>query len=121
MDAAYYQSLIGILRCCVELGRVNITTESSLMASCMALPREGHLNQLYHMFAYLKIMHNTEMVFDPSEPDIDETAFEKQDWTHTAYKQNKEELHANTKEPRGFGFKIRAYIDADHAGDSITR
>ena len=23
--------------------------------------------------------------------------------------------------PRGFGFKIRAYVDSDHAGDNITR
>ena len=52
-DAAYYQSLIGILRWIVELGRVDITTEVSMMASCMALPRRDHLKQLYHIFGYL--------------------------------------------------------------------
>ena len=38
-DAAYHQSLIGILRWMVELGRVNITTEVSMLSSCLALPR----------------------------------------------------------------------------------
>ena len=46
------------------------------MVSYMALPREGHLEQLYHIFAYLKAKYNTEMVFDPSEPLIGETLFE---------------------------------------------
>ena len=53
-QASYYQSLIGILRWIVELGRVDITCEVSMMASCMALPREGHLKQLFHMFSYLR-------------------------------------------------------------------
>ena len=43
-QAAYYQSLIGTLRWIVELGRIDIATEASLLASCMALPRIGHLN-----------------------------------------------------------------------------
>ena len=74
-EAAYFQSLIGILRWIVELGRVDITTEVSLLASCMALPRRGHLDQVYNIFGYLKSKHNTEMVFDPSEPEIDKANF----------------------------------------------
>ena len=42
-DAAYYQSLIGILRWIVELGRVDVCLEVSMMSSHLALPREGHL------------------------------------------------------------------------------
>ena len=68
--ASYYQSLIGIIRWIVELGRVDITAEASMMASCMAMPRRGHLDQLFHMFAFLKRnKHNSEMLFYPSEPD----------------------------------------------------
>ena len=87
----------------------------------MALPREGHLEQLFRMFAYLKNKHNSEMVFDPSEPEIDLDSFEKQDWKNTVYGETSEEIPANAMEPRGFGFKIRAYVDSDHAGDSVTR
>ena len=59
IDAAYYQSLIGILRWIVELGRVDIACEVSMMSSSMALPRHGHLCELYNLFAYLKRYHNT--------------------------------------------------------------
>jgi len=90
-DAAYYQSLIGILRWIIELGRAGIAVEASMMASCIAMPRRGHLEQLFHIFAFLKKkhnsemvfdpteQHNSEMVFDPTEPTIDEASFEKQD------------------------------------------
>ena len=121
-QASDYQSYIGILRWMVELGRVDICCEVSMMLSHLALPREGHLQELYHMFAYLKKYHNSEMVFDPSEPDIDESQFQEKDWTTSEFGDcTEEELPANMPMPRGLGFRMRAYVDADHAGDSITR
>ena len=75
-DAAYYQSLIGILRWMVELGRVDVCLEVSMMSSHLALPRESHLEQVLHIFAYLKKYHNTELVYDPSDPVVDENDFE---------------------------------------------
>ena len=79
-DAAYYQSLIGILRWIVELWRVDVCLEVSMMSSHLALPREGHLEQVLHIFAYLKKYHNTELVYDPSDPVVDENDFERRDW-----------------------------------------
>ena len=61
-DAAYYQSLIGILRWIVEMGRVDVCLEVSMMSSHLELPREGHLEQVLHIFASLKKYHNTELV-----------------------------------------------------------
>lgn len=120
-EAAHYQSLIGILRWIVELGRADICVEASMMASCMALPRRGHLEALYHIFAYLRIQHNSMTVFDPTEPDIPEAVFEQQDWSDTVYGECSETVPHDAPEPRGYGFKIRAYVDSDHAGDSTTR
>ena len=37
-DAAYYHSLIGLLRWIVELGRVDINVEVSMLSSHLALP-----------------------------------------------------------------------------------
>ena len=54
IDAAYYQSLIGVVRWMVELGRVDICTEVSMLSSCLVLPREGHLLKLFCMFSYLE-------------------------------------------------------------------
>ena len=123
IEAAYYMSLVGILRWIVELGRVDICLECSMMSSHLALPREGHLQQVLQMFAYLKKYHNTEMVFDPSDPVVDESSFEKRDWTSSEFGhlQGVEQMPTNMPEPRGTGFTIRAKVDADHAGDTVTR
>ena len=88
----------------------------------MALPRRGHLDQLFHLFAYLKNHHNSEMVFDPSEPTIDKSQFEREDWSSTVYGSDlTEDLPPHMPEARGQGFVISAYVDSDHAGDSLTR
>jgi len=122
-EASYYQSLIGILRWIVELGRVDICLEVSLMSSHLALPREGHLEALFHIFAYLRKYHNAEMLFDPSLPHVDPSAFQRQDWTFSAMTKEdmKEVLPPYMPASRGRGFVIRVFVDADHAGDEITR
>ena len=120
-QSSYYQSLIGILRWIVELRRVDLVMETSALASMMALPREGHMCAVYQMFALLKTRHNGVMVFDPTEPDIDETKFKKEDWSATPYGLCSEELPANAPEPLGIGFIMRAFVDSDHAGDMVTR
>ena len=79
-DGDYYQSLIGILRWMVEIGRIDICFEVSMMSSHLALPREGRLAQVLHIFAYLKKHHNSALVFDPSYPDVNIDTFLKYDW-----------------------------------------
>jgi hypothetical protein len=51
----YFQELIGVLRWAVEIGRVDILLEVSLLSTYLAMPREGHLEQALHIFGYLKI------------------------------------------------------------------
>ena len=124
-DASYYHSLIGILRWIVELGRADIATEVSMMSSHLALPRAGHLEQVLHIFAYLKKHHNAEMVFDPSEVEFDRSDFERKDWSYSIYNSSdtdlKEQLPPGMPTPRGRGFCMRVYVDSDHAGDTVTR
>ena len=119
-QAQYYQSLIGVLQWMVEIGRIDMITEVSMMAAHMAMPREGHLDNIFHMFAYLKTKHNSRMVFDPSYPTIDMTSFKECDWKHF-YKGAKEAIPDNAPEPRGKDVDIRCFVDADHAGDTVTR
>ena len=63
------------------------------------------------------------MVYDPSDPCIDKSAFELKDWTSSEFGhiQGKEELPPNMPEPRGQGFVISAKVNADHAADTVTR
>jgi hypothetical protein len=53
-DASYFHSLIGVLWWIVELGRVDLDVEVLMMSSHLALPHEGHLKEMYHIFGYLK-------------------------------------------------------------------
>ena len=122
-DAAYYQSEIGVLRWMVELGRIDICLEVSLLSSHVALPRVNHLKHLLRVFGYLSVHHNAEIVFDPTDPVINEGDYEVKDWTASEFGhvQGKEQLPPNMPEPRGFGFIMRAKVDADHASDTVTR
>ena len=122
-DAVYYQSLIGMLQWMVELGRVDICIELSTMYSNLALPREGCLEQLYHIFAHIKKYYNTEMMFDPTVPEINESYFERKDWTASEFGhiEGQEAKPSNTSEARVMGVTMHSKVDADHAGDSITR
>ena len=63
------------------------------------------------------------MVFDPRYPVIDETKFEKRDWTSSEFGHvdGVEALPVNAPEPRGFGFSIRVKVDSDHAADTVAR
>ena len=48
---AYYQYLIGVIWWIAELGRVDITMETSAMASMMAMPWEGHPEHILQMLS----------------------------------------------------------------------
>jgi len=41
--------------------------------------KEGHKKKLFHMFMYLKKHHNTEIVFDSFEPELNKHLFPAQD------------------------------------------
>ena len=93
-----------------------------MMSSHLALPRQGHMEAVLHIFAYLKKYHNTEIVFDPSNPVIDESLFDRQDWTSSEFGHTlKEDVPGNMPQPRGLGFFMSAKVDADHAADTVTR
>eukprot|EP00957_Ditylum_brightwellii_P203530 15335063-Ditylum_brightwellii.AAC.4 len=76
-DSAYCQWLSGMLRWMVELGRINMCLEASLMSSHLDMPREGHMAEVLGIFAHIRKCHSTELVFDPSDHVVDELAFEQ--------------------------------------------
>ena len=96
----------------------------SILSSYLALPQEGHLIELFHVFAYHKKHLNTEMVFDPSEPEIEMNSFQRQDWSYLIYstpgEELKEALFSNMPKPLGKGFTVQCFGDADHEGELFT-
>ena len=96
-EASYYQSMIGVLRWAVELGRIDITTEVSMLAAHLALPREGHLFAALRIFAYLEKHHNTRIIFNPDLlPDTTTTI--PADWTQF-YGNIREAIPSNAPPP----------------------
>ena len=80
-DASYHHSLIGIISWIVELGRIDTNCEILMMSSHLALPREENLEEVLHVFAYLKKHMNSEVVFYPTTPEIYIDIFQKKYWS----------------------------------------
>ena len=74
-DASYYQSIIGILRWMVELGRIDIATKVSTLSSYLVMPRRGHMQGALHIMPYLRAKHNSRLVLDSSYLEIDMSEF----------------------------------------------
>ena len=121
-DMAWYQEMIGVLRWAVELGRLDIYNAVTQLASQMASPREGHLEALLRIFAWLDVHPRSGIVADPKIPNIDFASFKEVDW-HDYYPGAREILPPGTDmpEPLGQSVIISVYVDADHAGDRVTR
>jgi hypothetical protein len=116
----YFQSQIGILCWCVELGRIDIITEVSMLSTFLCMPREGNLYAMYHLFAYLSLHHNAMVVFDPTNPDIDMRALIKTNWK-PMYGGANEAIPPNAPVARGNAIDLRLFVDSDHTGDQLTR
>ena len=116
----WYQELIGQLRWAVELGRVDILLEVSLLSQHLALPREGHLEQVLHVFGFLKENRKLRIMFDCSQPEVDERLFKDYDW-FDYYRYAKEKVPTNMPEPRGLSVSLSMFVDASHAGNKKHR
>jgi Reverse transcriptase (RNA-dependent DNA polymerase) len=118
--ANYYQGLIGILRWACELGRVDILVDVAKLSRFLAAPREGHLQQVFHIFAYLKRYNHSSMVFDDTIPVHNADLFKVCDWTEM-YPGAAESVPPGAPQCRGKSVTTTCYVDADHAGCHVTR
>ena len=50
-----------------------------MLSSHLALPREGHLEEVFHVFSYLKEHMNSEIVFGLATTEVDNDIFQSQD------------------------------------------
>ena len=94
--------------------------EKSALQSMMKYPHEGHLKEVFHMFAFLKGKHNSLMVFDITEPETDLSKFTIEYWSETSYGKCKLELTPNTPQERVIGMTMRDFVDSDNAVNMMT-
>jgi hypothetical protein len=104
----------------VELGRIDIITEVSMLSTFLCIPREVHLDAVYHLFAYLSLHDNARVVFDPNCPYVDMRAFIKTDWK-PMWGDVKEAVPPNAPVKRGKAIDLRLFVDSEHAGENFTR
>jgi hypothetical protein len=119
--ASRYMQLIGILRWAVELGRIDIHHEVAILSQYQANPRFGHLEAVYHVFSYLKSHKDMgRIAYDSITPPINESVFNhRADWTD--FYDVQEELPTNMPKPLGNPVHISCFVDANHAGNVVTR
>jgi hypothetical protein len=77
----FCQYLIGFMRWMVELRRIDIVTKVSMLSFYLACPCKGPLENALHVMGYLRLKHNSRLIFDPTYPDIDQAAFPSFEWT----------------------------------------
>jgi hypothetical protein len=116
----YYQGLIGVLRWICEIGRIDILMPVSMMSRYLVSARQGHLEQLFHIFAYLKHHPRSTMVFDDTIPVFRGERFVRCDWSEF-YPDAAEAIPDNMPQPRGKEVVMSCFVDADHAGCRETR
>ena len=109
-----------MLRWAVEIGRVDILLETSLLSAHLALPRIGHLEQVIHIFGYLKAHPQRKIAFDAIHPQISESRFPKHDW-QDFYRDAKEAIPGDIPPPRGNYMSTHCFEDAGHANDETNR
>jgi hypothetical protein len=92
----------------------------SLMSRYLASAREGHLDQVFHIFAYLKAHGRSTIVLDDTYPTFGDKRFKDCDWSGN-YPDAKEAIPDNCPEVRGKPVIMSCFVDADHAGCRETR
>ena len=65
-----------MLRWATELGQVDVLHEVSLLSQYQASPRQGHMEQALHIFAFLDKNSKLTLYMDPSDTNLDYKIFE---------------------------------------------
>jgi len=90
------------------------------MSQFLALPREGHLEQAFHIMGYLKSYRKMRILFDSGYPKVKESWFMEYD-CFDFYKDAKEALPPNMPETRGNDVILTCFVDAGHANNQKDR
>ncbi|KAL7450924.1 hypothetical protein ACHAXS_000240 [Conticribra weissflogii] len=91
-----------------------------MLPSCMALPRQGHLESALHKMSYWSLHHNSRLCVDTMYPKIDSTQFPVCDWSEF-YSDVEEPIPPNVPEAVGKVVDLCMFVDSNHAGNQCTQ
>ena len=115
-----YQELIGHMICSVDIGRLEILLETSLLSSYLAISRVGKPEQAFYIFGYLKSHPKRKLVFDLAHPAINKNRF-RQCECMECYRDSEEVIPGNVLVARGNFMYMHCFVDVNHASDIDTR
>lgn len=116
-----YQQAVGSLHWIIELGWIDISHETSLLSHYLDSPREGHLQQAINVFKYLEGNINKNITFNTDRIDIEWSNWERDTAMKKLYPDTKEEIPSDSPKPRGKEIQLNGFVDADFAGDKLSR
>ena len=90
------------------------------MSTYLAFTHMGHLEQVVHVFGYLKANPKINIFFDPHHTKIDKRSFAAHDW-YEIYRYAKEAIPADAPNPRVNVVSAHCFVDAYHAGNTANR
>ena len=121
-EITMFQEFIGMLRWAIEIGRVDISHEISLLSQYQASPRQGHMEQMMHIFHYLSKKPKKTLYMDPGLPQVDFGDFNHDASEFKEYYRDAEELMPHKMPPpRGRSVITSGFVDASHAANRKTR
>ena len=91
-----------------------------MMSTHLAMPRRGHLEQVHHIFGYLKERPKRKLIFDLQHPELDERTFTTYDW-YDFYRDAKKPVPGDMPAPRGQMVSTHCFVDSDHAANTVMR
>ena len=115
-----YKEMVRVIRWEFDLVRVYILLDTALMYTYLALPRRGHLEQIFRVFGYPKVNPKIKLCSDLQHPEINKCLFEVHDW-YDFYRDSKEAIPADNPNTRGDVVSTHCFVDGDHAGIRATR
>ena len=96
------------LKWAIELGHFDILMETSMMTTHLALHLHGHLEQLYHMFGYLKSHSQCKLFFDLQHPPVDKLSGHSSSMTGMILLGCPEAVSTH------------CFVDSDHTGNKVV-
>jgi hypothetical protein len=103
-----------------KIGCIDIATEVLLLSSHIVYLQEGHLDTALHVMGYLKLKYNSQLIFDPTYPHIDDSTFQHQDWEEF-YGDIQEAITTNALPPLRKKVDLHMMVDSNPAGDKLTQ
>lgn len=121
-DLQFCQEMTGMLRWATELGRLDILLEVSLLSQYQASVRDGHMQEVLRIFAFLEKNPKLTLNMDPQEPNLDDTIFNNDLGEFKEYYRDAEEEMPHWMPlPWGVPVVTTAFVDAPHGANKVTR